>query len=96
MVSVATGLLAGWNAARLLRGHTPVSLPATTILGFISLCHYVTRASPADFQPIKANVGILPPLRTNERLKKRKRAAAYAQRALADLDAFLLELKDEI
>ena len=37
---------------------------------------------PADFQPMKANFGILPPLNTNERLNTRKHAAAYAGRAL--------------
>ena len=47
MGNIATGLLAGWNAARLLHRQAPVSLPTTTILG--SLCHYVTHASPADF-----------------------------------------------
>lgn len=94
MGNIATGLLAGWNAARLLHGESLLSLPNTTILG--SLCHYVTHASPADFQPMKANFGILPPLDTNERLNKRKRAAAYAERALADLEIFLLDLDDEI
>ena len=93
MGNIATGLLAGWNAARILHGRTPVSLPTTTILG--SLCHYVTHASPADFQPMKANFGILPPLDTTERLNKRKRAAAYSQRALADLENFLSDLDDE-
>ncbi|CAI8042027.1 Methylenetetrahydrofolate--tRNA-(uracil-5-)-methyltransferase TrmFO [Geodia barretti] len=42
MGNIATGLLAGWNAARLLHGQAPFSLPPTTILG--SLCHYVTHA----------------------------------------------------
>ncbi len=94
MGNIATGLLAGWNAARLLHGQAPLSLPTTTIFG--SLCHYVTHASPADFQPMKANFGILPPLNTNERLNKRKRAAAYAQRALEDLETFLSELEGTI
>ena len=94
MGNIATGLLAGWNAARLLHGQAPLSLPTTTILG--SLCHYVTHASPADFQPMKANFGILPPLNTGERLNKRKRAAAYAQRALEDLEIFLLGIEDGI
>ena len=94
MGNIATGLLAGWNAARLLHGQSPLSLPITTILG--ALCHYVTHASPADFQPMKANFGILPPLNTSERLNKRKRAAAYAERALADLETFLSGLEDTI
>ena len=94
MGNIATGLLAGWNAARLLHNQTPLFLPTTTILG--SLCHYVTHASPADFQPMKANFGILPPLKTARRLNKRKRAATYAQRALEDLENFLLGLDGEI
>ena len=94
MGNIATGLLSGWNAARLLHNQVPLSLPATTILG--SLCHYVTHASPADFQPMKANFGILPPLDTDERINKRKRAAAYAQRALRDLETFLLEIEDAV
>ena len=94
MGNIATGLLAGWNAARLLYGQSPLSLPTATILG--SLCHYVTHASPADFQPMKANFGILPPLNTSERLNKRKRAAAYAERALEDLETFLLGIEDGI
>ncbi len=94
MGNIATGLLAGWNAARLIHGQTPLALPTTTILG--SLCHYVTHASPADFQPMKANFGIVPPLNTSKRLNKRKRAAAYAKRALGDLETFLLEIQDGI
>ena len=94
MGNIATGLLAGWNAARLLHNQSLLSLPTTTILG--SLCHYVTHASPADFQPMKANFGILPPLNTGKRLNKRKRAAAYAERALGDLETFLLNFDDGI
>ncbi|MEJ2710204.1 MAG: methylenetetrahydrofolate--tRNA-(uracil(54)-C(5))-methyltransferase (FADH(2)-oxidizing) TrmFO, partial [Anaerolineales bacterium] len=65
-----------------------------TMLG--SLCRYITQADAADFQPMKANFGILPPLDEDKRpKKKRQRAAAYAQRALADLDAFLGALDGE-
>ena len=85
--NIATGLLAGWNAARLLQGQSPVTLPVTTMLG--ALCHYITHADLADFQPMKANFGILPPLDSGKRLNKRERAAAHAQRALDDLETFL-------
>ena len=74
MGNIATGLLAGWNAARLLHRQAPLCLPTTTILG--SLCHYVTHASPADFQPMKANFGILPPLsrkKTAQQTETRRR-----------------------
>ena len=90
MGNIATGLLAGWNAARVISGLSPIVLPVTTMLG--ALCHYVTHASLADFQPMKANFGILPPLAPAVRpKKKRHRAVAYVERALKDLEAFLAE-----
>jgi len=82
--NAATGLLAGINAARALRGQPLVTLPATTMLG--ALCHYVTHADPQHFQPMKANFGLLPPLAQPPR-DKRLRGAAYAERALRDLRA---------
>lgn len=89
MGNIATGLLAGWNASRLLAGQTPLALPPTTMLG--ALCHYVTHADLRDFQPMKANFGILPPLFNAEKLHKRDRARANAERALNDLENFLNE-----
>jgi len=85
MGNIATGLLAGVNAARLLQGEQPLTLPQTTMLG--ALCHYVTHADLKDFQPMKANFGILPPL--EGKVHKRERGRAYAERALADLHALL-------
>lgn len=85
--NIGTGLLAGLNAARLHNGQSPLTLPATTMLG--ALCHYVANAAPADFQPMKANFGILPPITGMERSGRRARAQAYAERALRDLDKFL-------
>jgi methylenetetrahydrofolate--tRNA-(uracil-5-)-methyltransferase len=88
--NIATGLLAGMNAARLLQGLEPLILPSTTMLG--ALCHYITHASAVDFQPMKANFGILPPLEGHVqggRRGKRERAKAYTERALRDLDEYL-------
>ncbi len=84
--NIGTGLLAGINVARVLRNEPLLTLPPTTMLG--ALCHYVTHAEPGDFQPMKANYGILPPLESPPRAK-RERAQAYSARALADLDACL-------
>ena len=81
MGNIATGLLAGINAAQLHHGQEPFALPQTTMLG--ALCHYVTHADLKDFQPMKANFGILPPFET--RIPKRERGKAYAKRALTDL-----------
>jgi methylenetetrahydrofolate--tRNA-(uracil-5-)-methyltransferase len=81
--NAATGLLAGINAARLLQGQSPLTLPQTTMLG--ALCHYVTHAEPKDFQPMKANFGLMPPLVPKIR-HKQARYQAYTERALRDLD----------
>jgi methylenetetrahydrofolate--tRNA-(uracil-5-)-methyltransferase len=82
--NIGTGLLAGLNMGRLLWGQPLISLPPSTMLG--ALCHYVTHAEATDFQPMKANYGILPPLENAPR-GKRERAAAYSARALVDLEA---------
>ena len=81
MGNIATGLLAGINAARLHHSQEPITLPQTTMLG--ALCHYVTHANLKDFQPMKANFGIMPPLEA--RVIKRERGKAYAERALTNL-----------
>ncbi|HEY64683.1 MAG TPA: FADH(2)-oxidizing methylenetetrahydrofolate--tRNA-(uracil(54)-C(5))-methyltransferase TrmFO [Caldilineae bacterium] len=86
--NIGTGLVAGINAARLLQGLELLVFPPTTMLG--ALCHYVTHADPKDFQPMKANFGILPPLERRIR-NKRARNRAYVDRALADLEAFAQE-----
>ncbi len=85
----ASGLLAGWNAARVYHGQPPVTLPQETMLG--ALVHYITHASPADFQPMKANFGILPPMAFGPRGRRgrRERGQLFAQRALEALEMFL-------
>ena len=87
MGNIATGLLAGINAARLHHQQEPVTLPQTTMLG--ALCHYVTHADLKDFQPMKANFGIFPPL--GSKVPKRERGRAYAERSLADLECMILD-----
>ena len=82
--SVASGFVAGMNAARLVGGLDPVSFPASTMIG--SLCNYVSNAEPDGFQPMKPNFGLFPPLDPPVR-KKRERYSAYARRALADLQS---------
>jgi methylenetetrahydrofolate--tRNA-(uracil-5-)-methyltransferase len=89
--NLATGLVAAVNLARRLTGQASLVLPTTTMLG--ALCHYVSHAEPEHFQPMKANFGILPEL--GERVKnKRDRYAAYADRAMADLQFALQQSGD--
>jgi methylenetetrahydrofolate--tRNA-(uracil-5-)-methyltransferase len=91
MGNIATGVLAGLNMARLLAGKPTWTPPRTTMLG--ALCHYVTHAEAKDFQPMKANFGILPEL-TPPVKDKRVRYATYVERALSDLQADIATLED--
>jgi methylenetetrahydrofolate--tRNA-(uracil-5-)-methyltransferase len=85
--NIATGLLAGLNAAKIHKSELPITLPQTTMLG--ALCHYITHSDIKDFQPMKSNLGILPPLENTNRLGKRERAKTYADRARNDLEELL-------
>ncbi len=85
--NIATGLLAGVNAARLLNGEEPLVLPRETMLG--ALCHYVTHADLKNFQPMKANFGILPEMVFPPKTGKRERGQMYAERAAKTLAEFL-------
>jgi len=92
MGNIATGLLAGINAARFYRNEEPLTLPRTTMLG--ALCHYITHSDLKDFQPMKANFGILPPPAEGARTGKRERGKLHAERALADLSFTLSRLTE--
>jgi methylenetetrahydrofolate--tRNA-(uracil-5-)-methyltransferase len=83
--SSATGLLAGINLARLLRGEEPRVPPPTTMLG--ALYRYLREADPRYFQPMNANFGLVDelPMRVRDKREKRERLAT---RALADMASF--------
>jgi methylenetetrahydrofolate--tRNA-(uracil-5-)-methyltransferase len=87
--SSATGILAGINLARLLAGEEPLVPPPTTMLG--ALYRYLREAQPGHFQPMNANFGLLEPLDPPVRDKAKKKEA-LAERALAAMDAFAVEL----
>jgi methylenetetrahydrofolate--tRNA-(uracil-5-)-methyltransferase len=83
--SAATGLLAGVNAARLIAEEPPVVPPPTTALG--ALLRYITDPERKNFQPMNVNFGLLPPL--SEPLRKKAKKEMMAQRALADMEAWV-------
>ncbi len=85
--NIATGWLAGVNLIRILEGRTPLEFPQTTMLG--ALCYYISHADPKEFQPMKANFGIVPKLSDGVRRNRRERAGAYAVRAAEDLRAYM-------
>ena len=91
--NVATGLIAAINLARQLNSHTYWVPPKTTMIG--ALCHYVANAEADTFQPMKANLGILPPL--EKKIKNKKdRKRAYMVRAHEAISQALLDLQDDL
>jgi methylenetetrahydrofolate--tRNA-(uracil-5-)-methyltransferase len=88
--STMGGLIAGINMARLLSGEPLLTLPPTTMSG--ALLHYITHAEPKHFQPMKANMGLLPEMTDPPRAKVEKNAK-LAERAQRDLADYLSQLK---
>lgn len=85
--NIATGALAARNLARRMAGREPLELPEATMLG--ALCRYLASAPPDEFQPMKANIGLLPPLPEPAPKGKRDRALAHAARAESALGEWL-------
>jgi methylenetetrahydrofolate--tRNA-(uracil-5-)-methyltransferase len=69
--SAASGILAGINLDRLLRGEQPVVPPATTMLG--GLLRYLREAPSNRFQPMNSNFGLLDPIADGTRDKHIRR-----------------------
>jgi methylenetetrahydrofolate--tRNA-(uracil-5-)-methyltransferase len=84
--SAASGLVAGRNAAAIAQGEAPQAPPRTTALG--SLAYYVSHAEPKTYQPTNITHGIMPPLDQPPRDKMKKKLM-IAERALADLEAWV-------
>lgn len=89
--SIATGLIAGRNAAALMVKENPRSLPRETALG--SLCRYISSADPDNYQPANIAFDLFPPLdqETSRRLRRDKKArhAEICRRALQAMDESL-------
>lgn len=82
MESAGSGILAGMNAVRLAENKKPFVPDNDTMLG--ALCEYISDESVADFQPMGANFGVLPPIEPKIRDKK-ERYKALADRAISSL-----------
>jgi methylenetetrahydrofolate--tRNA-(uracil-5-)-methyltransferase len=84
--SIATGMLAGMNAAALHEEGDPVAPPRETALG--SLTHYVTHADAKKFQPANITFDLLPPLERKIRDRK-ERHRLQCDLALRELAGWL-------
>jgi methylenetetrahydrofolate--tRNA-(uracil-5-)-methyltransferase len=89
--AIATGLLAGRNAAALVNGEPVRPFPRETALG--SLTHYITSAESKGYQPANITFDLLPSLdeETRRRLRhdKKARHAEVCRRAEAAMDEFV-------
>lgn len=83
--SMASGLVAGINAARLALGLEPVTPSPETLTG--ALLHAITGAGRKSFQPVKISFGILPGLDRAIRNRAMRRKA-LALRSLEEIERF--------
>jgi methylenetetrahydrofolate--tRNA-(uracil-5-)-methyltransferase len=92
--AMSTGLMAGWNAARLALGESALAWPRPTAHG--SLAHYISAADPHNYQPANITFDLLPPLPPEQALKggrrnRQERRSRQCSLGLQALEAFLDE-----
>lgn len=88
MESAASGILAGINTARRIMGYGSLVLPRDTMLG--ALQSYISDETIENFQPMGANMGLLPSCPT--RIKdKQERYMAVAEAALRSFEDYMRE-----
>jgi len=88
--SAASGLACSLFLRDVLDGREPMLPPDTTALG--GLLRHLS-SDPKHFQPSNVTFALIPPLEREgkKKLAKQERGEALAQRALADLDGFLVQ-----
>jgi methylenetetrahydrofolate--tRNA-(uracil-5-)-methyltransferase len=88
--SAACGFMAGINGARLAAGCTAAIPPPATALG--ALLRHITNTEAKTFQPMNVNYGLFPEL--PGRVKKKERRGRLAERALEELDKWIVQVKE--
>jgi methylenetetrahydrofolate--tRNA-(uracil-5-)-methyltransferase len=94
--SVATGWLAGMNAARLATGANLLEAPPKSALG--ALCRYVSSAKTNNYQPVNITFALLEPLAEEHRRRvkrKRERHQLQVELALKEWDTWLYTNTDK-
>ena len=86
--SIASGLIAGINASRLVLGQELVKFPKETIIG--ALTNYISDTEHTKFQPINSNWGLVPAIELpkKERKNKRLKAELISKRSVEMLKKF--------
>ena len=90
IASASTGLVAGLNVARMIKGKEPLIFPETTMIG--GLIKYITEPKK-ELQPMNPNFALLPDIRIKGKKIKNKmeRKKQKALRALTDIEKFIKE-----
>ena len=83
--SIGSGLIAGINMSRIIRGMDLFEFSNYTALG--SQSYYLASAEDKYFQPMNTNFGIFPDLEAKHHKKERK--ALYAKRSLEAIDEMI-------
>ena len=84
--SVATGWLAGVNAARMLKGRELVTAPSRTATG--ALARYVSQAETDNYQPVNITFALLEPLAADERKRFRRKRERHERQVALALEAW--------
>ncbi len=88
VAAIATGAIAGINAARKALGLECIIPPVETMMG--GIVRYLSQADASCFQPMNPSMGLLPPL--NHRIHNRRmRALLLAERALKSMKRWIEE-----
>ena len=86
--SIMGGLICGINMSRVLNNQSLIELPILTMTG--ALQNYIATASPVNFQPMSANMGLINNL--EKKIKDKKEKNKYlSDRALDLLEKYIQE-----
>lgn len=89
--NIASGLLAGINAANFTQGMEVCIFPPSTLIG--AMTRYITQCSEKSFQPMKANFGLLPELEDGS-VPRPERAARYVKSASIAMKKYVESHRD--
>ncbi len=84
--AIATGMIAGMNAARLALHKAPAAPPRASAIG--SLTNYLAHADTKNFQPANTTFALLPQLEPELRKKMKKKAERHRIQVERGLNAF--------
>jgi len=84
--AMATGMLAGINAARIAHGLETIAAPRESATG--SLAFYLANADARNFQPANTTFALLPPLSADDRKQSRRKTDRHRVQVERGLSAF--------